>query len=66
MATLAIDRQVRALLREGEEASFLGYYGFPATVCVSVNEEAAHGIPSHRVLRKGDVVSIDVGVRIKG
>ena len=66
MATIAIDRLVRSLLEEGADASFWGYYGFPAAVCVSINEEVAHGIPSHRVIRNGDVVSIDVGVRIDG
>lgn len=47
-------------------ASFKGYNGFPASVCVSVNDEVVHGIPGNRVLREGDIVSIDFGVIYKG
>jgi methionyl aminopeptidase len=48
----------------GATPAFKGLYGFPATVCVSVNEEIVHGIPSgRRVLREGDIVSLDVGVK---
>ncbi|MGD2205946.1 MAG: type I methionyl aminopeptidase [Anaerolineae bacterium] len=46
--------------------SFEGYRGFPGLVCVSINEEIVHGIPGHRVLREGDIVSVDVGVIYKG
>lgn len=46
--------------------SFLGYGGFPASACISVNEEVIHGIPGGRVLREGDIVSIDVGALYKG
>jgi len=46
--------------------SFLGYRGFPAAVCVSVNEEIVHGIPGRRVLEEGDIVSIDLGLIYKG
>ena len=46
--------------------TFLGYHGYPATVCVSVNEEIVHGIPGKRVLEDGDVVSIDLGCTYKG
>ena len=52
---------------EGAVPAFKGLYGFPGSVCVSVNEEVVHGIPSaERVLREGDIVSIDVGVKIDG
>lgn len=52
---------------EGAEPAFKGLYGFPGSVCISVNEEIVHGIPSaHRVLREGDIVSVDVGVRLEG
>jgi methionyl aminopeptidase len=52
---------------EGAEPAFKGLYGFPGSVCVSVNEEVVHGIPSNdRVLQDGDIVSIDVGVRLDG
>jgi methionyl aminopeptidase len=50
----------------GAIPSFKGYRGFPGMVCASVNEEIVHGIPGHRVLKEGDIVSIDVGVIYKG
>jgi len=50
----------------GATPSFMGYHGFPATLCVSVNEEVVHGIPGERVLRDGDVVSIDCGAIVDG
>jgi len=52
---------------EGASAAFKGLYGFPGSVCVSVNEEVVHGIPSlKRALRDGDIVSVDVGVKLEG
>ena len=48
------------------EPSFLNYEGFPASICVSVNDEVVHGIPSNRKIKLGDVVSIDIGVEYKG
>lgn len=49
------------------DPTFLGYNGFPATICASVNEQVVHGIPSHDViLKKGDIISIDVGATLKG
>lgn len=50
----------------GAEPAFLGYKGYPASICVSVNEEVVHGIPGERVVREGDVVSIDAGVKLDG
>lgn len=50
----------------GGSASFLGYHGYPASICVSVNDEVLHGIPGPRVLRDGDLVSVDVGVLLGG
>lgn len=50
----------------GATPSFLGYHGYPATICVSVNDEVVHGIPSDRVLQPGDVVSIDCGAVVEG
>jgi methionyl aminopeptidase len=46
--------------------TFLGYHGYPATVCVSVNEEIVHGIPGKRVIQEGDIVSLDLGCTYKG
>jgi methionyl aminopeptidase len=52
--------------KHGVEPTFLGYHGYPATICVSVNDEIVHGIPGKRVLKDGDVVSIDLGCTYKG
>ena len=55
------------VLAAGAEPAFKGYHGYPATICASVNQEVVHGIPSgRRVLIEGDVVSIDLGVRLDG
>ncbi|PIR41924.1 MAG: type I methionyl aminopeptidase [Candidatus Yanofskybacteria bacterium CG10_big_fil_rev_8_21_14_0_10_37_15] len=48
------------------ESSFLGFEGFPAVLCVSINEEIVHGIPSERILQEGDVLKLDMGVFYKG
>ena len=62
VTTREIDREGRRFIRShGAEPSFLGYNGFPASVCISVNDEVIHGIPGKRVLREGDIVSVDVG-----
>jgi methionyl aminopeptidase len=50
----------------GAEPSFLGYRGFPASLCVSINEQVVHGIPGSRVLEEGDVVSLDFGAYYQG
>lgn len=52
---------------EGATPAFKGLYGFPGSICASVNEEVVHGIPSRkRILREGDIISIDIGVRYEG
>ncbi|MDF8264388.1 type I methionyl aminopeptidase [Luteipulveratus flavus] len=56
----------KAIRGRGATPSFLGYHGFPATICVSVNEEIVHGIPGARVLQDGDLVSIDCGAIVEG
>ena len=55
------DIAVRELTRYGATPSFKGYRGFPAAVCVSINEEIVHGIPGERVIQEGDIVSLDFG-----
>ena len=50
----------------GGTPAFKGYMGFPSTLCISVNEEVVHGIPSERLLKNGDIVSIDCGVLKNG
>ena len=68
VSTLDLDREAERLIREaGAVPAFKGLYDFPRTLCTSVNEEVVHGIPSaRRVLREGDIVSIDCGVRLDG
>ena len=63
-----LDRLAERMVREGgAEPAFEGYRGYPATLCASVNEEVVHGIPSaKRVLRDGDIISLDIGVKIGG
>lgn len=62
VTTREIDKEVKRFIRSnGAEPSFLGYNGYPASVCISVNDEVIHGIPGNRVLKEGDIVSIDVG-----
>ncbi|MBI4201246.1 MAG: type I methionyl aminopeptidase [Chloroflexi bacterium] len=56
----------KEIRRLGGKPSFKGYRGFPATICVSLNEEIVHGIPSDRVIREGDIVSLDVGAVVGG
>jgi methionyl aminopeptidase len=56
----------RELERLGAKPSFKGYHGFPASLCVSVNEELVHGIPGERVLDEGDIVSLDIGAIFMG
>ncbi len=67
VSTRELDNLVAAeMQRRGVVASFKGYHGFPASVCISINEEVVHGIPGGRVVREGDVVSIDLGVYHRG
>lgn len=68
VSTLEIDRVVRKYIEEqGAKPSFLGYGGFPGSACVSINEEVVHGIPKkNRILKSGDIVSIDVGAFFDG
>lgn len=53
-------------IKAGAKPAFLGYMGFPKTICASVNEELIHGIPSQRILKEGDLVSIDMGLIYQG
>ena len=68
MTTQELDRIIHHfIVSQGAKPSFLGYNGFPGTACISVNDEVIHGIPSSgRVLREGDIVSVDVGAYIDG
>ena len=68
MSTKDIDRLGEEVIRSyGCTPSFLNYNGYPASICVSVNEEVVHGIPDkRRILKEGDIVSLDAGVIYKG
>ena len=67
VTTQKIDKAIRDyIVSEGGKPAFLGYNGFPKSSCISINDEVIHGIPGSRLLRDGDVVSIDVGVEKGG
>ena len=68
MTTKEIDKLGEEVIRSyGCVPSFLNYNGYPASICVSVNDEVVHGIPSHkRIIKEGDIVSLDAGVIYKG
>jgi methionyl aminopeptidase len=56
----------RLVLAGGAEPAFKGYRGYPATLCASVNDEVVHGIPAKRALAEGDIISLDMGVKLDG
>ena len=67
VTTEEIDRIIRRYIEsQGATPSFLGYGGYPASACISVNETVIHGIPDKRVIKAGDIVSIDVGAYFNG
>lgn len=67
ITTIQLDTLARQYIQKsGARPAFLGYHGFPATICTSLNEEVVHGIPGLRRLKAGDIISIDVGVFYKG
>ena len=68
VTTLQLDQIAEAFIRDhGAEPAFLGYGGFPNSICTSVNEQVVHGIPSSKaVLQDGDIISIDCGTHLNG
>lgn len=67
VSTADLDAIAREKIRaEGATSNFLGYHGFPGVICTSVNDEVVHGIPGSRVLRDGDIISIDCGAIVDG
>ena len=67
VTTAEIDRVIHDfIVSQGATPSFLNLYGFPASACISVNDELIHGIPGNRVIKEGDIVSIDVGACLDG
>ena len=67
VTTKEIDKAVHDfIVSQGATPSFLNYCGYPASTCISVNQNVIHGIPDNRVLKEGDIVSIDVGAYVEG
>lgn len=68
ISTAELDELAESTIRDaGAKPAFLGYHGFPATICASLNDEVVHGIPAKsRVLRDGDILSVDVGAIVDG
>src|ERR1700693_4547457 len=65
--TIELDRIAERLIRGGGATpGFLGYHGFPRSICVSINDEAVHGIPGSRRVAAGDLVSLDLGLVLEG
>ena len=67
ITTRELDKIAESIIRHaGAEPAFLGYQGYPASSCISVNEVVVHGIPGDRVIKEGDIVSVDLGTFLKG
>ncbi len=67
VTTVSIDKVAEFLIaREKVKAAFKGYRGYPATICASVNNEIVHGIPGERILKEGDIFSVDIGISYEG
>lgn len=67
MTTKELDTIARERIKkEGARPAFLGYRGYPATLCISLNEEVVHGIPGNRKIKDGDIVSLDLGCVVDG
>ena len=67
VSTKQIDKLVHEyIVKSGAKPTFKGYGGFPGSACISVNDEVSHGIPGKRIIRSGDIVSLDVGATYKG
>ena len=60
------DIAYKFIIKNDCKPSFLNYEGYPASICISINDEVVHGIPSNRKIKNGDVVSVDIGVEYKG
>lgn len=67
VTTQELDRVAETFIRDHKaQPAFLGYHGFPATLCTSINSEVVHGIPAENPIREGDVISVDCGVLLNG
>ena len=68
VSTKALDKRAEEFIRDhGATPAFLGYQGFPCSMCISVNDQVVHGIPSHKtILQEGDIVTLDCGTKLAG
>ena len=67
ITTLDIDKMAENYIKSRKAiAAFKGYMGYPASICISVNEEIIHGIPGKKILKEGDIISLDLGIDLKG
>ena len=67
VSTEELDRIAENVIcKRGARPAFKGYRGFPKTACISLNEEVVHGIPSKRILKEGDIISVDIGCQLEG
>ena len=67
ITTKELDELAEELIfKSGGKCSFKGYQGFPCCLCTSVNEEIVHAVPSKRILKEGDIISLDLGLEYKG
>ncbi|MEO0070134.1 MAG: type I methionyl aminopeptidase, partial [candidate division WOR-3 bacterium] len=67
VSTIELDRIAESVItKEGGKPSFKGYRGFPNSICVAINDEVVHGIPSERTLKEGDIIGIDLGAQFSG
>lgn len=65
--TIDIDREIADFIySKGARPAFKGFHGYPANICISIDEEVVHGIPGERCLREGEIVSVDIGVELDG
>ncbi|NOY59770.1 MAG: type I methionyl aminopeptidase [Calditrichaeota bacterium] len=65
--TIDLDKEISEYIRsKGARPAFRDFHGYPANICVSINDQVVHGIPGPRVLREGDIVSVDIGVELNG
>ena len=67
VTTRDLDQAAEKMVRDGgAEPAFKGYRGYPSTLCASINDQVVHGIPSNRALHEGDIISLDMGVKLNG
>ncbi|MDH5678061.1 MAG: M24 family metallopeptidase, partial [Nitrospinota bacterium] len=67
ISTIELDSEAETVIRDlGGVPSFKGYRGFPATLCVAINDQVVHGIPDKTIVKEGDIIGLDLGAEYKG